>query len=124
MAFVHTVPVDRASGDVHAMYARIEAAVGAALIALADLSVVALREVQADGRITRETRAAGGTLVAKLYEAQQVLGTAGFDAMARRQGGRLRRRHGHLSATAADAGINDAIRLVVQVDATMKAWMH
>ena len=28
MAFVHTVPVDRASGDVHAMYARIEAAVG------------------------------------------------------------------------------------------------
>ena len=28
MAFVHTVPVDRASGDVHAMYERIEAAVG------------------------------------------------------------------------------------------------
>lgn len=28
MAFVHTVPVDRAGGDVHAMYARIEAAVG------------------------------------------------------------------------------------------------
>src|SRR6185369_10881671 len=28
MAFVHTVPVDRASGDVHAMYSRIEAAVG------------------------------------------------------------------------------------------------
>ena len=28
MAFVHTVPVDRASGDVHAMYTRIEAAVG------------------------------------------------------------------------------------------------
>ena len=28
MAFVHTVPVDQASGDVHTMYARIEAAVG------------------------------------------------------------------------------------------------
>ena len=28
MAFVHTVPVDQAGGDVHAMYARIEAAVG------------------------------------------------------------------------------------------------
>jgi uncharacterized peroxidase-related enzyme len=28
MAFVHTVPVDRASGDVHAMYSRIEATVG------------------------------------------------------------------------------------------------
>jgi uncharacterized peroxidase-related enzyme len=28
MAFVHTVPVNRASGDVHAMYERIEAAVG------------------------------------------------------------------------------------------------
>jgi uncharacterized peroxidase-related enzyme len=28
MAFIHTVPVDRATGDVHAMYARIEAAVG------------------------------------------------------------------------------------------------
>jgi uncharacterized peroxidase-related enzyme len=28
MAFVHTVPVDRATGDVRAMYARIEAAVG------------------------------------------------------------------------------------------------
>jgi hypothetical protein len=105
--------------------AGIEDLVGDVLVGLADVSVQAFREVQADG-LSKPTRAQGGELISLLYQARQVLGEVKFDAMARRQAQqRLRQRHGvALSPAVVEEIADELIAIVVPVDATMRAMAH
>ena len=101
---------------------RIERLIGDTLVALVDLSVQGLREVQ-EGALSQATRAEGGTHVAKLYDWHGVLGESAFADSVRRQG-RLRLRHRNgvgLSEAAADEIVVLLLGVVSRVSVTMKA---
>jgi hypothetical protein len=99
----------------------IEGWIGAILVALADTSTQAQREIE-DGGLTDKTRMQGGDLIARLYELQQQShGKLDFAAAVRRQGQlQLCHRGAELSATAVD----QILETVAKVAAAVRAEMN
>jgi hypothetical protein len=101
----------------------IEIAIGEVLIALADTSVRACREVQAGGRISPTTRSQGGDLIAELVLARAKVGENEFADTVRRVG-RLRYHDAGLSEATADETISGILQIVGRVNAMMRAMAH
>jgi len=104
----------------------IEGWVGAILVALADTSAQALREIE-DGGLTPKTKMQGGDLIARLYGLQkQSRGKLDFTAAVHRQGQLQLRRHrgADLSAAAVDQITTSILATVDRVATAMRAEMN
>jgi hypothetical protein len=101
----------------------IEISIGEVLIALADTSVRACREVHSGGRISPTTRSQGGDLIAELVLARAKVGENEFADTVRRVG-RLRYRGAGLNEVTADETISGILQIVGRVNAMMRAMAH
>jgi len=105
----------------------IERVIGEATAAAAAALAQALTEHWSDGGLSFKAKKTGGDLVAELWKLRQgTLGELDFESVAREQGRRAlaaRCNGGGYPATQGDILIDETLRILNQVTATMRAAM-